>query len=211
MVRQLKHAAICKWPNDYASLFNEIQDGFTIRKLVSKIESLTRAKKKLDDDEKMIYKGDLLEVLSEIFFILFPNDPALGIKEYEPVNKTDDRGVDAVGTNVNGEKVVIQVKYRNNPQDLIKWSDLARTYASGVLKYGIDGSKDCTIFLFTTAQDANYIAKDELNKKLVVVNKSIIARYIDNNASFWKEAFLLIKEHIEFYSKKPIETFLEKR
>ena len=137
------------------------------------------------------FKGDMLEVLSEIFFTIFQGDEGLGIREYTPVEIAEDFGVDATGVNVNGHKVVVQVKYRSNPDDLIPFADIARTFTSAVcqLRITVVIQHPRTVYLFTISNGVTAAFQKVMGDKTVLVNRATIATKIDNNCNFWKMAF----------------------
>jgi hypothetical protein len=136
------------------------------------------------------FKGDMLEVLSEIFFTIFQSDEAVGIRDYTPVELADDYGVDAVGVNVNGHKVAIQVKYRSNPADSIPYADIARTFTSAVCQLQMLDvvHHPHTIYLFTSADGVSGAYEKVLGRKSVVIARKTIATKIDNNKNFWRMA-----------------------
>lgn len=152
----------------------------------------------LNKEELYKFKGDMLEVLSEIFFRTFGADEGLGLFDYEPIDLSDDYGVDAKGRNVNGHDSAVQVKYRANPQDLIPYSDIARTFTSATcqLKMMDVLHYDHTIFLFTTAYGVTVAYQKVMGKKSVVVDRNVISTKIDNNKNFWTNAYEMIKATI---------------
>lgn len=152
----------------------------------------------ISKEELYKFKGDMLEVLSEIFFTVFQSDEGLGIQEYSPVEIAEDFGVDAVGVNVNGHKVAVQVKYRSNPDDLIPFADIARTFTSAVCQLKIMDvvTYDHTIYLFTTSNGVTAAYQKVMGNKSVIVNRGKIATKIDNNRNFWKTAWDLMNETI---------------
>lgn len=142
------------------------------------------------------FKGDMLEILSEIFFNIFQADEAVGIKEYTPIEIGLDFGIDAVGINVNGHRVAIQVKYRSNPAQVITYSEIARTFTQAVVKMQMMDvvEHDHTIYLFTTAGGTTAAFDQVMGKKAVVIPRQVIARRIDNNHNFWDVAFREVRE-----------------
>lgn len=162
------------------------------------VVSMERLIDYINSDTLNKFKGDMLEVLAEIFFNVFHADEAVGIRDYEPVLIGEDFGVDAIGINVNGHKVVVQVKYRFNPEDKISYSDIARTFTSAVKQFHIMDvvNYDNTIYLFTTSGGVSS-AYQKVMGKSVVIDRSIISTKIDNNLNFWKNAFDMIIEAME--------------
>ena len=204
----LNHTSIAKWPKEFTQFFYDARNGFTIRGFVNMVERLANSKKWRKLEDELTFKGDFMEVLSEIFFKEFFADPAVGVKEYLPFGKTGDCGVDATGVNVNGHNVVIQVKYRHDPNEMVTWGEMAKTGLYGVLNGLVDVSHDHVIYVFTTADDVTIICRNVLGRKLVLVNRKLIGHFVDNNKTFWNTAWLGIKAHIEHYAEKPIEEFL---
>lgn len=149
----------------------------------------------INKEELYKFKGDMLEVLSEIFFTVFQGDEGLGIREYTPVEISEDFGVDAVGVNVNGHRAVVQVKYRSNPDDLIPFADIARTFASAVCQLRIMDvvEHDHTVYLFTVSNGVTTAYQKVMGNKSVIVNRSIIGTHIDNNSNFWKTAWEMMQ------------------
>jgi hypothetical protein len=146
------------------------------------------------EKDRLIFKGDMLEILCEIFFKAFSNSPQVGLTNYTPVRLEEDYGVDGRGTNANGKECAVQIKYRANPLDSVNYAEIARTYSSAVLQMRIplDGP-DC-IFVFTTANSVTPACTTVFGKMVRVLNKDIISQEINNNVSFWQLAFDEIKD-----------------
>lgn len=144
--------------------------------------------KSMHSDDKNTFKGDMLEIFAELFFTAFMNDPKIGLKDYTPVPLDEDYGVDGTGINPAGNTCAVQVKYRENPRDLIFYADIARTYTSAKVQLGLDVDKSQTIYLFTSSDGANHHANHVLGDRLHVIGKEIIQKYVDNNHSFWLAA-----------------------
>lgn len=181
---------IFSYPKHYLDLYTGNISSFRqwlneVNKSANKIE---------DEDERLKFKGDNLEVLSEIFFNLFQNHPAFGIKNYTPVKIENDYGVDATGLNVNGHQCAIQVKYRSNPEDKITYADIARTFTSGVLQLGLTDlvTQDHTVYLFTNTHEVTPAFTKVLGNKAVLITKDKIEYLIDGNKGFWDGAYELI-------------------
>lgn len=215
----LKTSLIFEQPKDYYDIFSHmlsLRENASIRQFVNKTESMSNAycnsvedlckvmffdsiesKEAYIKDKVNKYKGDLLEILSEIFFTEYKSDPAVGIKEYTPVSITDDFGVDATGINVNGNKVAIQVKYRANVSDRIDYESVAKTFTSAVCQHGINPAYDSIIYIFTTAQGCDFPPEKVLENKLVTLNRSIIANKVDGNITFWENAYKSVYEALD--------------
>lgn len=187
----LKVSHIHGRPDVYHDLFQTFRTGTTIREFVYTIEQLSTALKFSNDDEQQKFKGDSLEVLSELFFTFNSTSPRHGIKDYEPVSISDDFGVDAIGYNANGHKVAVQCKYKANPQEPILYADVAKTFCSGMLDFECDVKENNSIFVFTTS-NVMTSALSRLEKKLVFLSRNMIGAEIDNNKSFWELSYLKV-------------------
>ena len=214
----LKTTLIYEQPQDYYDIFSymlSLKENASIRELVNKVErSSTVYQNKIDEqaglffdseeakcayvkDKVNKYKGDLLEIFSEIFFLEYQADPAVGVKDYTPVSITDDYGVDAIGFNVNGHKVAIQVKYRANITDRIDYESVAKTFTSAVCQHSVDPTNDNIIYVLTTAQGCEYPPEKVLAGKLITISKSIIANKVDGNLIFWENAYKAVYEKLD--------------
>jgi len=193
----LKVKHLFAYPQAYHDMFLKFYNGSTIRDFINETELLPSTLGITDQDSIYKFKGDSLEILSEIFFKLNENDPSFGIRQYEPIPLDDDYGVDAKGLNPVQDIAMIQVKYRFNPEDAVTYAEIARTYTSGVIEHKLDPYKSKTVFIFTTAYDVTPPCIKVFGDKLVVVNRNIIARHIDNNVAFWQNAYKEVFETLD--------------
>lgn len=192
----LKHNIISSYPKEYFDLYSEFKNGGTIREWGNYVER--ELSKFTDDDVKNKFRGDMLEVLAEIFFNVFHADEGIGIKDYTPIEITEDYGVDATGINVNGHNIAMQVKYRANPFDLITYADMARTYTSALCQLQMKDVylHDHTLYLFTISNGVTGACEKVLGRKLIIINRGIISTKIDNNVNFWSESYNMIFEKL---------------
>lgn len=191
---------IHSFPREYFDLYRMGENGFTFRQWNNEVLRLANSRElNFDDDTKNKFKGDMLEVFSEIFFKQFESDESLGITEYQPIEINDDYGVDARGINVNGKQSAIQVKYRSNPEDRISYADIARTFTSAVLQLHMKDviDNDRTVFLFTNAGGVTGAFDTVMQKKTVIITRSIISTKVDNNVTFWQNAYDLIYKTLD--------------
>lgn len=176
---------------DVVALFNFADGIKTIGDLVKQVNALSIKYIDLendpDGDKVNSFKGDMFEVFGEIFFRAFKNDPEVGLCEYETVTLDDDYGVDAIGTNANGDRVVVQFKFKGNPKEVVEYAALARTYTAGRIRHKLDLDKHDTIWLVTTGNGVTGPCKEVLGKRLRVIYRDILAGKVDNNMSFWKD------------------------
>lgn len=149
---------------------------------------------RVPEDERFTFKGDMLEILAEIFFKAFANSPEVGITQYTPIPLPEDYGVDGKGMNAAGTSCAVQVKYRDNPMEKILYAEIAKTYTSGKIQLGLPLDTDNCIYVFTSAWEITGACQTVFGKMLRVINREIISREIDNNISFWNTAFEEIRD-----------------
>ena len=144
----------------------------------------------IDVDQRMSFRGDALELLTEFLVKSGQLNTNTGLQNYRVVSLKDDYGVDATGTNVNGDFTVVQCKYRRVPTNLVHYADLARTFTQGALGFSLRDQLDLTkyknVWLVTTANDANIQAKAVLGKHLHVIGRGHLAKVLDGNIAFWQ-------------------------
>jgi hypothetical protein len=178
----------------------------TFEEFIKSIESFTG---KYSEDVVQTYKGDMLEIFSEIFFKAFENDARFGLKNYEPVKLENDFGVDATGVNVNGHKCAIQVKFRSNPFDDILYSDIAKTYCSGRRQLGLNLDEDNSIFIFTSAHKVTVACNNVMQSTIRLISREVISTEVDNNKSFWEFAYSEIEKTLFNKEVKKVESKVE--
>ena len=184
----LKHPDVLANPKMYYDLYDRWSQKTsfqTINEWINDVEIL--ANTMTDNDSALKLRGDMLEVLSEIFFNAFKNDEAVGIKDYEPVAINEDYGVDAVGINPNGLRVAVQCKYKNF--EPVTYTELAKTFTSGLLILKCDLMQANSIYVFTTAVQFSSAVDKNLGSKVRKIDRNVISRKIDNNRTFWQYAF----------------------
>jgi len=172
--------------------FKDRAEGATLENYIKEVEK--HAGNIQDEDARMSFKGDMLEVLAEIFFKAFENNPAVGLRDYTPIPLDEDYGVDGKGVNANGAGCAVQIKYRSNPFDLVTYAEIARTYTSANVQLALDLKGNDRIYVFTTALDANIQCHTVFKGMVRVLGKEAISREINNNQNFWLFAFDEIKE-----------------
>jgi predicted helicase len=192
----LKHTDILAKPKMYHDLYDawsQKTSGQTINNWIADVETL--ASTMPDTDSALKLRGDMLEVLSELFFNCFQADEAVGLKDYCPVVLGEDFGVDAIGKNANGTKVAVQCKYKN--LEPVTYSELAKTFTSGLLNLQCDMLNSNSIYVFTTAFSFSSAVDKVLGGKVVKIDRNVISRKIDNNRTFWQYAYDQIFETLD--------------
>lgn len=199
----MKTTLILKYPQEVSKIFyylksNSVEEfGNNFKTFDTFINVVDKFADKLstDKDVQKKFKGDMLEIFAEIFFTCFENDPEVGLINYSPVSIEADYGCDAEGSNANGNRCAVQVKFRNNPLDVVTYEELAKTDVSATRLLDINTTLPNSIWLFTSAYDVSNSARKVLRKSLVVIGRNQISYKIDNNIGFWDKAWELLREH----------------
>lgn len=135
-------------------------------------------------DDRLTFRGDALEVLTEYLMKVTPVANNSGLSNFKVVPLRNDYGVDAYGDK-NGVRVVVQCKFRSNPTDLVHYADLARTFTQGVLMYKLDPAQNKNLWLVTSSLGANHQSQKVLGKKLHVLGYQHLSKNLDGNVDFW--------------------------
>lgn len=177
-----------------AELFNKIDEAnnFEQRKFNINMELFTGYTNSLDyegcDDMAVRkIKGDIWEIFGELFLTYFKGH--FDYNNYKLLEDYEDYGVDATAVNINGDKSVIQYKYRsfNCRESALKYADIAKTYAQGKYNFGYDLEQKGTIILFTNLTE-KFISREIetfFGDTYLCFNASIIDTYVNNKKPFW--------------------------
>lgn len=139
------------------------------------------------------FKGDVFEIFAELFFNFHSTDNRFGIKNYIATN-FGDAGVDGSGTNVNGDRVVVQVKYRIDPTKPIIYEDLSKTWTQGthpLQPFNIDPTKPNVVVCFTNSF-VYYTARKYIPKSILEIGNREISSVVDRNVTFWKSCYEIV-------------------
>ena len=204
----LEHSAISVYYKQVMDIFETLdtaeQSLKTLDNWIALVENhANQISTKSNDLEKRMndFRGDMLEILAEIFFKNSVFDDRFGLQKYTVADCDSDYGVDATGFNVNGHKCAVQCKYRANPNplgdDQIKYQDLTKTYFDGRENHNCDLDKPHTVFLFTTASTYSFVIDENFKDKLVFLGRRQLSEVIHQNMNFWSIANTQIKEFLE--------------
>lgn len=191
----LKHSFIKKYPHQVKSLFQGVTSWNDFNKnLHSTAESL-----------KLYYKyddtlGDGMEVFVEGLILLNENHLGVGISNYEPYPIQNDYGLDGVGYNSEGEKSVVQIKYRTNPTVWLTRNNdnLGAFIEQGMLIERVmdsDIGKASRHYIFTSAAGVARKTLEQTwnNANIKVFGIGDIKKLVDDNINFWKNFIELIE------------------
>ena len=140
-----------------------------------------------------------MEVFVEGLILLNENHPGVGISDYEPYAIQNDYGVDGTGYNFEGEKSVVQIKYRIDPTVWLTRNNdnLGAFIEQGLLRERIinsDIGKAPRHYIFTSAAGVARKTMEETwnNANIKVYGIGDIKKLVDDNINFWKNFIELI-------------------
>jgi len=191
----LKHPAVLAQKRHYFELYDAITQDPEKKTLSAWIENIESLSRKFDEEEALKFKGDNLEVLSEIFFNCFHADESVGLTSYLPTPLEEDYGVDATGINPVGRKCAVQCKYKSFQPVL--YEELAKTFSSALLNMNCDVMSPNSMYVFTTAMTQSTAIDKVFGNRVRMINHPIITRKINHNETFWDYALNEIFDTIE--------------
>lgn len=161
---------------------------------------------------KYKFIGDLFEIFAEAFFIQFQSDNRVGVFDYKPVSAVDDNGVDGFGKNIEAQPCTIQIKYRGNPQYLLKERDIKQFAYQSIINYDIDWKSKNTMIVFTNCEGLHWYTDSKVfDGRIRAINGTMISNMIDNNEGFWNTfKNLIVKSISDVGVHKLTELFLSK-
>jgi hypothetical protein len=182
----LQHNFITK-SHDPIGLYDGVNKMST---LMNKIEKQSLIDPLRYDPDK--YKGDALESFVEKFLKILDPAPQIGVYNYVPI-QIDDVGADGEGTNIRGEKCVVQIKYRSKTDHLLtaNGDHLANLISAGMLKGVYFDNNDPTnyrYFIFTTAKELHFVTNErQFEKNVYCFGYDEFRKMVDNNQPFWNK------------------------
>ena len=195
MKNKLEHNFITK----SHSLMNLFEDTRLFSTFMRKLENDALIDPNRYDPLK--YVGDGFEFFVELFLMLHPADNRIGIRDYSPV-QVNDNGVDGVGTNLNGDKCVIQIKFRSNTQSFLTTNTdhLSNLITDGMGEHGVvydqENKKNFRHYVFTSAKGLHFYTDTEMFKSRVkCIAYKDFRTMLDNNLSFWSQALEIVEQY----------------
>jgi len=184
---QIKHPFKDKAHGDLKELFQDVSKFDTF---LRRVEAASKKNATRYDSNK--YKGDAFEMFVEMFLNAFKFDNRFGLTNYTPV-LVEDNGVDGVGYNSQGQKSVVQVKYRGDSNYILEGNQdhLQHLMSDGMATHDvvlakIDKDEQYKHYIFSTAKDLNYYTKESVFKNAVYhFGRKDFKYMLDNNKPFW--------------------------
>ena len=145
------------------------------------------------DPEK--YKGDGLELFSEVLIKLSSIDNRIGIGNYELIT-SNDIGVDGKGIGLNNKPATVQIKYRSNHKQMLTANEdhLSNFVMASLLHFNVDKEDKNNMLIITTAGSLSPYVKDEMySEKVRCIGYEDLRGLVDNNNIFWDTFRMLIQ------------------
>jgi len=146
------------------------------------------------------YMGDAFEFFVELFLNINSTDNRVFVYNYEPIPSHEDNGADGVGVNMNGDKCVVQVKFRGNVETLLTANEdhLSNLVTAGMLMgvtYDLDNINNIKHFVFTTAKNLHFYTDEHMFEgKVKCFGIEEFRKMVDNNQHFWDKCREIVKE-----------------
>jgi len=204
MKNYLEHAQVVELYNKdqkiFKDLFGDVQNfsTFTGRmlKVSKRYKEFGYSPKEEEGYLKMI--GDVFEIFAEAFFKVFGADNRIGVYGYTPEKPSKDVGIDGVGKCMKGLPLVVQVKFRAEPNYELKTGDLRNFQGAAIQLYDVPVKTANNLVVFTSCSGVHYITKDEVfGGYLRPIGYREIKSLVDNNGVFWTNLWDLIEETIK--------------
>lgn len=148
-------------------------------------------------------KGDLFEIFAELFFKLTSSDNRVGIRDYKPIEDSEDFGVDAIGVGENNDPVTVQVKFRSNMSELLTIKDIKNLQGLSYRKYKVPVQSDINIIIFTNCAGVHWNTETNVMQNSILVygifgesSQYNLTLLIDSNISFWKNLMTIVDYNI---------------
>lgn len=164
---------------------NEIGTINTINALCYKIASLSEKYSVQIDANK--FKGDALELFTEYLIKTNASDNRIGIYKYEPINVTQDVGVDGRGIGENSYPATVQVKFRAGDYVLTANEDhLSNFLVSSWNDFAVRTEDDKNMLIITTGMKVDEQSREKMLKsKVRVLNREALKEMLDNRPEWW--------------------------
>ena len=190
----MQHTFITK-SHDLSGLFNGVERMSTFMRRLEQQAEIDSLRYDVND-----YLGDGFEFFVELFLNVNSTDNRVGVYNYSPIPSHEDRGADGVGVNMNGDKCVVQVKYRGNITHLLTANEdhLMNLIGAGSLigvNYDLENPKNYRHFVFTTAKSLHFYTDEHMFGKYVkCFGYEDFRSMLDNNIHFWNRCREMVRE-----------------
>ena len=191
--------------HDLPGLFQDVQLMSTLMKNIEKQAVLDPTHYEPND-----YRGDAFEFFVELFLSLHSADNRVGVYDYVPIKRHEDRGADGRGINIRKEKCVVQIKYRNNTSSMLSANEdhLSNLMTAGMLlgvSFDMEDPKNFRHFVFTTAKSLHFYTDEQMFEgKVKCFGIENFRSMVDNNLVFWDKCREIVQHIISTEKAKTL-------
>ena len=181
--------------HDLSGLFTDVNRMSTLMRRIQEQSSIDPLRYDPND-----YMGDAFEFFVELFLKINSTDNRVFVYNYKPIPSHEDRGADGVGVNMNGDKCVVQIKFRGNVETLLTANEdhLSNLVTAGMLMgvtYDLDNINNIRHFVFTTAKNLHFYTDEHMFEgKVKCFGIEEFRKMVDNNQHFWDKCREIVKE-----------------
>lgn len=147
------------------------------------------------------YRGHGFELFVEALFKLSPVDNRLGMYNYKPTEVSEDTGVDATGTGINGKNAAVQIKFCSNKETLLTANKdrLMNFGFAAQNKYSVDIEDKNNMIIVTNAKALHHFTSSEMFlNKVHVVHYKTLSGLVNNNIAFWNLFRELVANSLDY-------------
>jgi hypothetical protein len=190
----MKHQFITK-SHDLSGLFNGVNRMSTLMRRIQEQSTIDPIRYDVND-----YMGDAFEFFVELFLNINSTDNRVFVYNYQPIPSHEDRGADGFGVNMNGDKSVVQIKFRSNVESLLTTNEdhLSNLITAGALmgiSYDLEDTKNYRHFVFTTAKSLHFYTDEHMFEgKVKCFGFDEFRQMVDNNQHFWNRCRDIVRE-----------------
>ncbi len=144
------------------------------------------------------YVGDGMEFFVELFLKMHPYDNRVGVYDYYP-NEGEDTGIDGFGSNIIGDKSVVQVKFRGNARSLLTANKdhLSNLMSAGMQEgvvFDMDNENNYRHYIFTNAKGLHHYTDEKMyGNKVRCFGYGQFKAMLDGNVAFWNGASTFVE------------------
>jgi hypothetical protein len=181
--------------HDLSGLFTEVNRMSTLMRRIQEQSTIDPIRYDVND-----YMGDAFEFFVELFLHINSTDNRVFVYNYEPVPSHEDNGADGIGVNMNGDKCVVQIKFRGNVETLLTANEdhLSNLVTAGALKgitFDMENPKNYRHFVFTTAKTLHFYTDEHMFEgKVKCFGFDEFRQMVDNNQHFWNRCREIVRE-----------------
>lgn len=179
---------------DWDSLFRNFEDPDKAKLWVWKRRLVEQSEENPDQWDPYKYRGEGFEAFTEALIKLVGTYPAIGIRDYSPVDGDIDYGADGIGMGANGKQAAVQAKFRSNTDSYLTSDDHISNFPAHVwAEYDVpkelpEDDRFRNLLIVTTAKGLHYEIEEKMyGNKVRTLGYDELSRLVDHNLCFWSQ------------------------